>query len=140
MFPATYPPVFLPASTSIRVVLPAPVTPIRAVRTPGLKDPLTPFKRTNLFSTTPWFLISCKYLIIFNSQYMQEFSNGLVLFLHYLWHVHSICYFIKGDTMWFKRKNHSSIASGKSIRRCISTCTFVISHCEVVPALSIDVM
>ncbi|MCD7462128.1 hypothetical protein HAX54_047829 [Datura stramonium] len=38
--PPIYPPVFLPAKTSINVVLPAPLTPIKAVRTPGLKAPL----------------------------------------------------------------------------------------------------
>ncbi|KAH0468299.1 hypothetical protein IEQ34_003332 [Dendrobium chrysotoxum] len=48
MFPSRYPLVFLPASTSIRVVFPAPLTPISAVSTPGLKYPLTPFRRTNL--------------------------------------------------------------------------------------------
>ncbi len=35
-------PVFLPASTSMSVVLPAPVTPMRQVSTLGLKAPLMP--------------------------------------------------------------------------------------------------
>ncbi|PKA63440.1 hypothetical protein AXF42_Ash005335 [Apostasia shenzhenica] len=46
IFPSMYPPVFLPASTSIKVVLPAPLTPISAVRTPGLNAPLTPLRST----------------------------------------------------------------------------------------------
>uniref|UniRef100_A0A2P2JV06 Uncharacterized protein n=1 Tax=Rhizophora mucronata TaxID=61149 RepID=A0A2P2JV06_RHIMU len=53
ILPSIYPPVFLPANTSIRVVFPAPLTPIKAVRTPGLKAPLTPFRSTNLSSSTP---------------------------------------------------------------------------------------
>nr|GMD85487.1 Coatomer subunit beta-1 [Ipomoea batatas]GMD90779.1 Coatomer subunit beta-1 [Ipomoea batatas] len=53
MSPSMYPPVFLPANTSIRVVFPAPLTPIKAVRTPGLKAPLTPFNSTNLSSLAP---------------------------------------------------------------------------------------
>jgi len=34
--PSMYPPVFLPAKTSLRVVFPSPLTLINAVRTPGL--------------------------------------------------------------------------------------------------------
>ncbi|KAF4355008.1 hypothetical protein G4B88_008483 [Cannabis sativa] len=38
--PSMYPMVFLPARTSSKVVFPAPLTPINAVRTPGLNEPL----------------------------------------------------------------------------------------------------
>ena len=41
ILPSMYPPVFLPANTSIRVVFPAPLTPTSAVKIPGLKAPLT---------------------------------------------------------------------------------------------------
>jgi len=40
-------PVFLPASTSMSVVLPAPVTPMRQVSTLGLKAPLMPNSSSN---------------------------------------------------------------------------------------------
>ncbi|KAK8969960.1 hypothetical protein KSP40_PGU010879 [Platanthera guangdongensis] len=58
IFPSIYPPVFLPANTSIRVVFPAPLTPIKAVRTPDLKVPLTPFSRINFSSSILCIFIS----------------------------------------------------------------------------------
>lgn len=41
MSPSVLPAVLRHASTSIKVVFPAPLTPIRAVSTPGRKDPVT---------------------------------------------------------------------------------------------------
>ncbi|KAL0918031.1 hypothetical protein M5K25_013152 [Dendrobium thyrsiflorum] len=52
------PPVFLPAKTSIRVVFPAPLTPIRAVRIPGRKAPVTPLSNWSLSSVIPCSFIS----------------------------------------------------------------------------------
>lgn len=49
---------FRPANTSIRVVFPAPLTPIKAVRTPGLNEPLTPFKSSSRSSVMPCDFIS----------------------------------------------------------------------------------
>ena len=56
--PSIYPPVFLPARTSIKVVFPAPLDPIKAVRTPGAKTPLTFDRSFSLVSPTPCFAIS----------------------------------------------------------------------------------
>ena len=41
--------VFLPARTSMRVVLPAPLTPMRQVSTPGRKAPLMPSSSSSMF-------------------------------------------------------------------------------------------
>ncbi|BAF24820.1 Os09g0332600 [Oryza sativa Japonica Group] len=61
MLPSMYPLVFLPANTSINVVFPAPLTPIRAVSTPGLNEPLMPFNSSNRLSVTPCALITYKF-------------------------------------------------------------------------------
>uniref|UniRef100_A0A7N0SXV9 Uncharacterized protein n=1 Tax=Kalanchoe fedtschenkoi TaxID=63787 RepID=A0A7N0SXV9_KALFE len=58
MSPSIYPPVFLPARTSINVVFPAPVAPTSAVRTPGENTPHTLDKSCSFFSGTPFLLIS----------------------------------------------------------------------------------
>uniref|UniRef100_A0A0A8XWR3 Uncharacterized protein n=1 Tax=Arundo donax TaxID=35708 RepID=A0A0A8XWR3_ARUDO len=81
MSPSMYPPVFLPANTSIRVVLPAPLTPISAVNTPGLKDPLTPLRSSRRSSTTPCTFISCgmstEYLM--SSKVSESGTNGRII-------------------------------------------------------------
>ena len=56
--PSIYPPVFLPAKTSRRVVFPAPLEPTSAVRTLGLNTPLTWDSNCSLFSATPLACIS----------------------------------------------------------------------------------
>lgn len=74
----------LPTSkvTSINVVLPAPLTPIRAVSTLGLKTPLTPFKSSRRSSKTPCFFISYNQI---NTQiyfkYNQYHTNRKITFL-----------------------------------------------------------
>ncbi|BAT88497.1 hypothetical protein VIGAN_05200600 [Vigna angularis var. angularis] len=55
MLHSMHPLVFLPDRTSSRVVLPAPLTPIRAVSTPGLKAPLIPFRSSRRF-----YMIYCR--------------------------------------------------------------------------------
>ncbi|CAN0910607.1 hypothetical protein LINGRAHAP2_LOCUS26386 [Linum grandiflorum] len=58
MVPSMWPPVFLPAKTSIKVVFPAPLTPTNAVRTPGLKAPLTSCSSCSRSPSIPWVFIS----------------------------------------------------------------------------------
>ncbi|KAL0915357.1 hypothetical protein M5K25_015769 [Dendrobium thyrsiflorum] len=59
IFPSMSPPVFLPAKTSMRVVLPAPLTPTSAVSTPGLKAPVTLTSNCNRSSKMPSCFSSC---------------------------------------------------------------------------------
>ena len=46
--------VFLPARTSMRVVLPAPLTPMRQVSTPGRKAPLMPSSSSSMACPPSW--------------------------------------------------------------------------------------
>ncbi|KAF7806339.1 Coatomer subunit beta-1 [Senna tora] len=67
IFPSMYPLFFLPANTSKSVVFPAPLTPIKAVRTPGLNAPLTFFRilfmlaslSDNMPTSVSPFLLAC---------------------------------------------------------------------------------
>ncbi|KAH0449366.1 hypothetical protein IEQ34_020058 [Dendrobium chrysotoxum] len=59
MLPSMYPTVFLPARTSIKVVFPAPLTPINAVSTPGRNDPLTPFSSSKRVSSD---IVGCAFV------------------------------------------------------------------------------
>ena len=77
--PSIIPPVFLPERTSMRVVFPAPLTPISAVRIPGLNAPVISQSSWSFFLLKPISLISCAEEMWLTSNFflVYKFNNHM---------------------------------------------------------------
>ena len=119
--------VFHSSHTSRSVVLPAPLIPIKAVRTPGLKAPLTPFLSSidfvkHLELQLPMEFVAETFWFFFN-QCMTHLNHKAVKH-NYLWHCNWISDILEGQRNRCEWERHSAPLMSVN---CIGFCYFIHS-------------